>query len=192
MHYCKYTPFRSGYLSQLAFGNHDWSWLITKNHHVKWNILHDFWWSNFMICGDLAWNVSFNMMTFHDIWWFLVTFDDYWWFFMIKTGNLSWLIMIHHDQLIMTTHHPIWRGWLLESCDSDSWNRYIAIGTFLMEKSLKARHMSFTPFVLRLFPVYCHRQFSIGVLFINSSTVFSSLHRNLLNGSQILQWDLDN
>ncbi len=29
------------YLSQLEFGNHDWSWLITKNHHVKWDIFHD-------------------------------------------------------------------------------------------------------------------------------------------------------
>ncbi len=49
-------------------------------------------------------NVSFNTMTFHDIWWLLVTFDDYWGFFMIKTGDLSWIhdwswyIMIHHDK----------------------------------------------------------------------------------------------
>ncbi len=39
----------------------------------------------------------FNMMIFHDIWWFFVSFDDYWWFFMIKTGDLSWLIMVYHD-----------------------------------------------------------------------------------------------
>ncbi len=36
-------------------------------------------------------------MTFHDIWWFLVTFDDYWLFFMIKYWDLSWLIAIYHD-----------------------------------------------------------------------------------------------
>ena len=54
------------YLSQLEFGNHDWSWLIAKNHHVK---MKHFSWS----------------------------FDDYWWYFMIKTGDLSWLIMIYQD-----------------------------------------------------------------------------------------------
>ncbi len=37
------------------------------------------------------------MMIFHDIWWFFVTFDDYRCFFMIKTGDLSWLIMVYHD-----------------------------------------------------------------------------------------------
>ena len=69
--------------ARLEFGNHD--------HHVKWNIL--------MIFGDLtSWFLvilleshqneinrflsyvsfkTFNMMTFHDSWWPLVTFDDY-------------------------------------------------------------------------------------------------------------------
>ncbi len=50
-------------------------------------------------------NFSFNMMTFHDIWWFWVTFDDYWWFFMTKSGDLSWLIMIHHDWSWKVTIH---------------------------------------------------------------------------------------
>ncbi len=81
-------------LSQLEFGNHDWSWLINKNHHVKWNIFHDFWWSAGMAyrftirSPKITKNVSFNMMTFHDIWWFLVPFDDYWCFFIIKSGDL--------------------------------------------------------------------------------------------------------
>ena len=68
---------------QLKFGNHHWSWLITKNYHVKWNIFHDLWWS--------------NMMTFHDIWRFLVTFDDYCWFFI--NHDESWLIMKNTIQL---------------------------------------------------------------------------------------------
>ena len=42
-------------------------------------------------------NVSFNMIIFHDIWWFFVTFDDYWRFFMMKSGDLSWFIVIYHD-----------------------------------------------------------------------------------------------
>ncbi len=81
-------------LSQVKFGNHDLSWLITKNHDGKWNIFHDLWRSNFT---KIIKNVSFDMMTFHDIWWFLVTFDDYWWFFMIKSGDLSWLNIIYHN-----------------------------------------------------------------------------------------------
>ena len=42
------------------------------------NIINDLWWSNFMIFGDLAWKPSK-------------------WFFMIKSGDLSWLITIYHD-----------------------------------------------------------------------------------------------
>ena len=58
-----------------------------KNHQKSWKWDHQR--SSKMF--------HFNMMIFHDIWWFFVTFDDYWWFFMIKTGDLSWLIMIYHD-----------------------------------------------------------------------------------------------
>ena len=51
-----------------------------------------------MIFGDLtSWFFiltnfivfHFNMMIFHDIWWFFVTFNDFWWFW--------WLVMIYHD-----------------------------------------------------------------------------------------------
>ena len=42
-------------------------------------------------------NVSFNMIIFHDIWWFFVTFDDYWRFSMIISRDLSWFIVIYHD-----------------------------------------------------------------------------------------------
>ncbi len=81
---------------------HNWSWLITENFHVKWNIFQltitcllsesrHVIVTIFMIFGDLtSWflviikmsspkiikNVSFNVTTFHDSWWFFVTFDD--------------------------------------------------------------------------------------------------------------------
>ncbi len=90
-----------------------------KSHHVKKRLV-SLWWISRKITKNhevrspkIMKNVSFNMMIFHDIWWFFVTFDDYWWFFMTKTGDLSWLIiMINHDisWWIMTNHHPIGRG----------------------------------------------------------------------------------
>ncbi len=96
-------------LSQLEFGNHDWSWLITKNYHVKWNVFHDFWWSDFMIFGDLAWNTSKSLKSFltkchqkswkwdHQRslkmfklkWWIFMTFGDFWWLLMI-IDDFSW------------------------------------------------------------------------------------------------------
>ncbi len=118
---------RLPYLSQLEFGNHDWPWLITKNHHAKWNIFHDFWQSNFMILvmkmrsPKITKNVSFNMMTFGDFWWLLVIIDyfswhlvifgDFWWSLMIFHDKNWRFIMINHDTswFIMTNHHPIGR-----------------------------------------------------------------------------------
>ncbi len=41
--------------------------------------------------------------------------------------------------------------------------------------------MPFTPFVLRVLPVYCHCEVSIGVLFFDSNTVLSSLHLDFPN-----------
>ena len=93
---CGFLKYRT-VLSQLEFGNHDWSPKIIMLNETFSMIFGDltswFWWS-----PKITKNVSFNMMTFHGIWWFLVTFDDYWWFFMMKSGDLSWYIMIDHDK----------------------------------------------------------------------------------------------
>ena len=71
-------------------------------------------------------------MTFHDLWWFLVTFDDYWRFFTMKSGDLSWLIMIYHDKSPSNWERypqvsskrwslPIWENkwcpnWMINTC----------------------------------------------------------------------------
>ncbi len=75
---------------------------------IKWIFFHD-------LCSGAAGKGitkknHFNMKTFHDIWWFLVTFDDYWWFLVIRSGELSWLIIVIISRLIMTNHHPVGRG----------------------------------------------------------------------------------
>ncbi len=40
---------------------------------------------------------QFNMMTFHNKLWYLVTFDDIWWFFGTKPCCLSWYVLTYHD-----------------------------------------------------------------------------------------------
>ncbi len=50
----------------------------------------------------MSWNVfQFNIVTFHNIWWYLVIFHDIWWYlvtFHDKTCCLSWYIMTCHDK----------------------------------------------------------------------------------------------
>ncbi len=50
------------------------------------------------------------MVTFYDIWWYLVTFHDIWWYlvtFHDKTCRLSWYVMTCHDLDVMTNHEMI-------------------------------------------------------------------------------------
>ena len=92
---------KGGGLPQLEFRNHDWSWLITKNYHVKWNIFHDLWLSNLMI---------FFRMTHESLTgnWpeTIVISRDKIWIFIMSNHDISWLTMIKH--------HPFGRGRLFD------------------------------------------------------------------------------
>ncbi len=37
------------------------------------------------------------MVTFYDIWWYLITFDDIWRFFVTKPRRLSWVVMTYDE-----------------------------------------------------------------------------------------------
>ncbi len=55
--------------------------------------------SFFMIFGDLTSSpkIQRSPKTFLLTWWLFMTSGDVWWFLVIKSGSLSWLIMMYHD-----------------------------------------------------------------------------------------------
>ncbi len=71
LHVLRFLFVKERPLSQLEFGNHDWSWLIAKNHHLL--IFHDIWWllmifhdknwrfimiNRDIICHDWSWQIT--------------------------------------------------------------------------------------------------------------------------------------
>ncbi len=57
-------------------------------------------------------------------------------------------------------------------------------------RGIPGRQDKFTPFVLRVLSVYGHCKVSIGMLFINSSSVLSSLHLDFPNSCMGAGWVL--
>ncbi len=120
------------------FRNHDWSWLITRNHHVNWYISHDLWWSKFMIFGDLAWRpskwshqkcfIQHDYLSWHLV--TLVTFGDLWWLLVILRDKIWRFIMIYHNwpwQITIQLTNIFWKAWSSStSFNTEYWDFFSA------------------------------------------------------------------